>query len=351
MIKIITLHSIPNPGSVLQAYALQRFLFEKGYNNEIIDYRPYYSNVGKNKVKGIIREILFYRNQKSLQNKYSNFVRENLKLTNETYDTFKSLINSPPIADKYLTGSDQLWNLSYDCGKDDAYYLKFIENNKYSFATSIGKSNIPSDELNNILGNINSFKGISVREKSTSEILSSKLNRKVEWVCDPVFLLDKDSYKNMIKSVDFNDYVIIYLSKSSDLLNNIIAKIKKDYGYKIILAGGNITRCTCDLHIKDLGPYDFLSYLYNAKLVISSSFHATAFSHIFHKEFLSILPEGNSERIESLLKLTELENRIVKNVEDLSCLENKIDFSLVEQRLKGFISNSKEFLIKKICED
>lgn len=352
MINIITLHSIPNPGSVLQAYALQQFLFEMGYDNEIIDYRPFYSNIGKNKIKGIIRKFLFYRNQRYLLNKYSDFVENNMKLTQNTYSNFNSLVEHPPIADKYLTGSDQLWNLTYDCGKDDAYFLKFIDSDKkYSFATSVGKRNIPIDELNVILKNINTFKSISTREKSTSEILSKSLNREVEWVCDPVFLLDKDKYMRMVKNVEHEDYAVIYLSKSSDLLDQIVDKIKKEYGYRIILAGGNIKRCSCDLHIKDLGPYDFLSYLYNAKLVISSSFHATAFSHIFHKEFISILPEGNSERIESLLELTGLQDRIIRDTKQLDCLNKNIDFGAVDEKLDIFINTSKEFLINKICED
>lgn len=352
MINIITLHNIPNPGSVLQAYALQQFLFENGYKNEIIDYRPYYSVIGKNKIKGIIRELLFRKNQNSLLCKYNEFINKNMKLTKNTYNSLKSLFDNPPLADKYLTGSDQLWNLSYDCGKDDAYYLKFTNNkNKYSYATSVGKNNIPPDELNIIIENISTFKNISTREKSTSEILSKKLCRNVEWVCDPVFLLNKDKYINMINPVNFENYAVIYLSKSSDLLNGIIEKIKNEYGYKIILAGGNVTRCPCDLHLKDLGPHDFLSYLFYAKLVISSSFHATAFSHIFHKEFIAILPEGNSERIESLLQLTGLEDRIIRDTNELNCLQNKIDFNIVDQKLDDFIYNSKQFLLQKICED
>ena len=41
--------------------------------------------------------------------------------------------------------------------------------------------------------------------------------------------------------------------------------------------------------------------LENADIIISSSFHATAFSHIFHKKFGVILPNNNGERLESFL--------------------------------------------------
>lgn len=37
-IGIITMHRVPNFGSALQAYALQKKLFQHGYDNRIIDY-------------------------------------------------------------------------------------------------------------------------------------------------------------------------------------------------------------------------------------------------------------------------------------------------------------------------
>ena len=57
---LITLHSINNPGSALQAFALDRYLHRIGVDNQIIDYRPVYSKLGKNKIKGIIRIIFLH---------------------------------------------------------------------------------------------------------------------------------------------------------------------------------------------------------------------------------------------------------------------------------------------------
>lgn len=39
-IGILTFHDAHNYGAMLQCYALQQFLFKKGYNVEVIDYRP-----------------------------------------------------------------------------------------------------------------------------------------------------------------------------------------------------------------------------------------------------------------------------------------------------------------------
>lgn len=80
------------------------------------------------------------------------------------------------------------------------------------------------------------------------------------------------------------------MSDHKELLNKAY-EYYHSKGIKVVLAGGFTKRCKCDLHIKDLGPAEFLNLIYNSLAVISSSFHATAFSHIFHKKFYSIIPE------------------------------------------------------------
>lgn len=352
MINIITLHSIYNPGSVLQAYGLQKFLQNEGYNVKIIDYRPFYSTIGKNKIKGFLRKILFYKNELKLKNKYEEFIKKKLILTDRQYHCLRELEAKPPKADIYISGSDQLWNMDYDCGKDDAYYLSFVkEGIKISYATSIGKKHISEKEANNIIKKIKNYKMLSVREESNSVFLTKKLNKKVQWVCDPVLLLSLKEYKDLIKEQEIkkieDKYVVIYLSSESDILNKIIEDIKGKTDYKIILLGGNRTRCKCDIHIKDIGPYEFLSLLYNSEIVISSSFHATVFSHIFHKKFGVILPNHNGERIESLLNLSNLTDHII-NENNISNIYNEINFKEVDEKLNVFINSSKHYLLSTI---
>lgn len=348
-LKMITLHSIYNPGSVLQALGLQNFLVKNGYETEIIDYRPYYSTIGKNKIKGIARKIIYYKNEKNMQDKYEAFIKNNMLLTNKKYRTYKALMKSSLQADYFIAGSDQLWNLDYDCGRDPSYYLQFVKKGrKLSYATSLGKKEISDAELNAISSKIKDFQMISVREESSSNILSEKMQRTVFWVCDPVFLLNQDYYEKMTKKPLIDKYVVIYLSAESKLLNSVVSDIKKKTGYKIVLMGGNVTRCECDYHIKDIGPIDFLSLIKYAEMVISSSFHATAFSHIFHKKFGAILPSGNGERIESLVNLSGLTNRIINCERDIPNIYTDIDYESVDYKINLFVENSKEILIKAL---
>ncbi len=348
-IHIITLHSIYNPGSALQAFGLQRFLESNGYDTEIIDYRPSYSTIGRNKIKGYLRKVLFYQNERKVKQKYETFMDSEMKLSSNTYRSFEQLKQSYNIDDIFIAGSDQLWNSDYDCGRDQAYYLDFTDSdNKMSYATSVGKKYISGDEINRIAKSIVHYKTVSVREKSTSEILTSELGRDVFWVCDPVFLLDHMAYSKMTRDIDKEKYALVYLSSESKILDSIVEDIREKTGYKIILIGGNRTRCACDEHIKDLGPYDFLSLIKNSEIVISSSFHATAFSHIFHKKFGVILPNMNGERIESLLALTGLSSHIVKDIDGIPAIYEDIDYSSVDASLDEFICESKKILLNGI---
>lgn len=351
VIKIITLHSIYNPGSALQAYALQAFLASEGYEVQIIDYRPWYSVVGKNKLKGYIRNIVYFSTNKKLREKYGAFMCEHMTLTDTIYKNEEEIRTNPPAADVYVAGSDQLWNMDYDCGRDDVYYLTFVKDgSKVAYATSIGKKEIPEEEVQTICSKIKDYEFLSVREKSNALLLEKKLGRKVSWVCDPVFLLPADNYEKMTKRLCAEKYAVVYLSAQSQLLDKIVEDIKNRTGYKVILLGGNVKRCKCDEHIKALGPYDFLSYIRYAELVVSSSFHATAFCHIFHKRFGVLLPPRNAERIISLLGLSKLEKHVIRDEQGIGVLYEQIDFTEADGKLKSFIDDSKQDLRNAIAE-
>ena len=348
---LITLHSINNPGSALQAYALNRFLNDNGIKNEIIDYRPYYSKIGTQIIKGIIRTIVFYPNERETNRKYNTFVKKYMKLTRKRYFLYSQLKNKSPEADCYIVGSDQLWNPDYECGKDSAYTLSFIKGkDKIAYATSVGKPTLSESELENLALRIEDFKWISVREKSTSKLLSAKMARDVSWVCDPVFLLDSKDYLNLVTENKYGDYAVMYLAVASPMLDKYIEYLRSVLGLKIIQAGGNLKRCNCDLHLKNIGPEEFLTLIQHAKFVISGSFHATAFSLLFKKSFCAFLPESNGERILSILSLTGLESRIIRQENDFSEATKAIDYSVVDAELSLFIEKSRNKLIDEVSE-
>ena len=345
-VKIITIHAMYNPGSVFQAYALQEYL-KLEHDVKIIDYRPLYLYSEGSLLKLIAKKILWGKAYRNRNRKFIGFVEKRMNLTRK-YKSFKHLKHAGLSADVFMTGSDQLWNTDHPCGKYEAVYLSFVKRGKkISYSTSVGKKNIDQDNLNRLKKMLSDFSALSVREKSTAEQLSSVLNRNVSWVCDPVLLLPASSYQQFIstKRLVNQKYAVVYILGSSESLDKVVNYYKLK-GLFVVLAGGFTRRCNCDLHIKDVGPEDFLNLIYYAEIVISSSFHATAFCHIFHKNFITFLPKANGERISGLLECSGLESHSVLSGEftDLKKIDDCIDWNAVEKKLNVYIENSKEFL-------
>ena len=351
---LITLHNIGNPGSSLQAYALNKYLNDLGIDNTIIDYKPYYTKIDAQVIRSLLRILVFWKNHRMTLKKYEAFAQRYMQLTSRCYRKYSDLKRANLKANCFIVGSDQLWNATYKCGRDKAFKLAFVKDvPKISYATSVGRAEIPEKERLHLIRGICDFEWISVREQSTSSMLSRYMKRRVEWVCDPVFLLDKSVYEEMIKGCDctkYDEYAVMYLAESSPLLDGLIDYLRVVKGWKIIQAGGNRKRCNCDVLINCVDPVDFLALIKNAKFVISGSFHATAFSLIFEKQFGVLLPNKNEERIISLLNLVGLENKIIMNNSDFEYVLSVVDYMQCKHKLKQFIEESGRQFNKALLE-
>lgn len=348
-LNIVTIHAMHNPGSVLQAYALQTYL-SQFVETRVVDYRPEYFYSEGSKAKLLAKRILFGAAYKSRAQKFNDFIDNELVLTDrfEDSDSLRKLATDGEV---FVAGSDQLWNRDYPCGSDPSFYLEFAGDcRKLSYSTSVGKSIINPTDMAFLKAHLQSFDSLSVRERSTALALSEGLGRDVEWVCDPVLLLDAEHYERFITKPSFasTPYVTVYLSGASDTLNDLVDFYRMQ-GLKVVLAGGFTKRCYCDIHIKDMGPKDFLSLIRYSEAVVSSSFHATAFCHLFHKDFVTILPESNGERIVSLLDQSGLSCRGILEGQGVSRLSQIANWTSVDAKLSAHVDSSKSYLNKCIA--
>ena len=302
----ITLHRTDNCGSTLQAYALQHFLNSHGVDNEIIDYVPGYLESKGNLIKSFLRFLIYGKYIRARKKKFNIFIDENLKVTKRKYKTYLQLKLNYPKADCYITGSDQLWNTMYMCGRDPAYYLSFANARKIAYGVSVARCPIPIDNLEIICRHANNFEWISTREKSSVMQLTELeiSDKEIEHVCDPVLLnpvcvYDKVKTECLIKEM----YILVYLAQDIDikLLYNLIKKININ-NYKVVFAGAYRNKIKCDYHIRDMGPAEFISLIYNAEYVVSNSYHATIFSLLYKKQFATVLPPQNNSRIMDILE-------------------------------------------------
>lgn len=345
----ITLHDTDNCGSSLQAFSLQKFLLSNGIDNEIIDYVPEYAKNNGSPIKSLLRKLIFYRDSNERDKKFHQFVVDYLHLTEKKYRSFQELDGTPLEADFYITGSDQLWNATYRCGNDPAFYLDFVKTGKkLAYAVSLGREVIPKDNLELVKKYAQDYQWLSVREKSSVKQLEGVLNgKRVDYVCDPVLLNTVEIYLQMQAPRLIKDpYILVYMAQIPDApsMDAFIEAIQKKVNGKVVLIGSYRNRCACDIHKRDVAPAEFLSLIANAEYIISNSFHATMFSMIYEKQFATVLPERNGTRIKEILDYTDLTEHAISSI-SVPWIE---DYTEVRNKLAHFRTQSQQILLNEL---
>ena len=343
-----TLHAIDNCGSCLQAYALQQHLLSLGHQNEIIDYRPDYARNNGNPLKNFIKSIVFHKQMKERWRVFDTFVKEHLILTSQTFSSYEEVKRSNLEADVFVTGSDQVWNDYFPCGRDPVYYLSFTDKKKISYAASVGRSLTESAGLDTLCDKIRDFDAVSVREKNTPAELAKK-GISATWVCDPTLLHKKDFYEKIMHSKETVEYLLVYLTEKSELLDEVIRKYREEKNGKVIYVGSFLNRCDCDVNYTDVGPREFVGLIANASMVIAGSYHALLFSCIFQKEFV-ILPYKNNARMEQFLDYIECKKRYLSDGVNENTLET-IEWQMINDKIDELVDKSKDWLNNRLYED
>jgi transposase len=84
----------------------------------------------------------------------------------------------------------------------------------------------------------------------------------------------------------------------------------------------------------------WLSNIKHAEVVITDSFHCTVFSILFKKKFICIANKRRGvTRLENLLKLIQLENRLIFDFNQLD--ENLLGVDIDYQKVERFLSEEK----------
>ncbi len=361
-IGIITFQYADNYGALLQAFALRKYLQDLGHDVQIINYDNSYLYMKNRSIKNrIISKVwkiiaLLLGKRKKLE-KFKKFRSEILQIDSTVIRNKKQIINYTNAMnfDMYIVGSDQVWN-PYITMNDDVYYLSFEKNKrKISYAASFGIDEFPNEYKETFIQNIKQFSSISVREKTAKKILSLMKIENVRVVLDPVFLLNKEIWGKEAITTENEPYILCYYmpgdKKCENLIKKTAKKLNEKYNYRII----NIGRKEYKRFLNDgtdivsASPFEFLGYFKNAKFIVTNSFHGTAFSIIFEKDFFSVVNiENNGEkklssRIVDLLNSVELTTNIIKN-DNYNIDDIKIDYDKVNEKLSAMIDKSKDYL-------
>ena len=308
-----------NYGALLQYYALQQYLTRK--NNYVFwikwEFYKRWKGTRLDNVKLLLRHLLIYLSSYRCHRTFLKFCRDYLNMSVQTY-TEESEADSYPIADYYITGSDQVWG-----GTQPECFLSFVNDNskKIAYAASFGKGEITQEHFEKIAPWIRQFAHVSIREENGIEICR-RMKVEATHLLDPTFLLDEDDYPHRQLYIK-NPYIFAYLLNVGSK-NDVHWYELKDYALKTncdlkvcAVQGSEYLFCNKDLVYPS--PTEWLSYYKQARCVVTNTFHGTVFAIIHHKPFLCILQRGSSAnqntRMSSLLSTLGLEDRIL-NCED-----------------------------------
>lgn len=353
---LITIHVGSNFGSVLQTYATCKVLERLGISITVLNYIPSrVTTLGflanrktlKAKIKAIIGLPIIWCNKMI----YGGFVKRHCKLTKEIHNTEEYSKLSLQF-NRFIVGSDQVWNSKHNEGVDEMYYFSFVpkEAIKIAFASSFGREFLEKEEMDQIRPWLAEFKAISVRESSGIAVLKSMgINNAIQ-IVDPTFLLSQKEWKDKLisKPIIGEPYMLMYLPYNiidKERIYQYARKVATLNKWKIVTFSWDVRKDKyADKTMIFASPKDFLNLMYYAEFVITNSFHGTAFSINLNKQFITFTPSEFSTRICSILDLVNLRSRLVTDYLDPTALSlqiEKIDYEpinniLNQEREKAF---------------
>ncbi len=354
-IGILTFNWALNYGAVLQMYTLYKYLSK---NNEVfvINYVPdYLANLYSTKIfdkplriKSVMEKMLQKLIKHKQYKKFKEFIDKDITLTEKAKNSAELLkiINK---LDLVAVGSDQVWN--YDITKDHLkdYLLSNINCNKISYAASLGKNEIKSEVVGLFKKSLKNFDFVSLREEASISYLNKICKRKNYKLCiDPVFLFKKEEWEIIAEKsyckLPNKEYILVYMLEYNANLIKVAKYLSKIYNISVVsieipfLTLERITKMKKIKKLHDVGPIDFVKLFSNAKYILTNSFHGTAFSLIFNKQFISFAHSTVNLRMENLLKLYGLENNQIAN----SFKDIEVVKKILEKSKQAYNNQNKE---------
>lgn len=385
-IGILTLVNQLNYGGVLQAYALQRVLRDRGYDVEVIDYWYSQRNIDLygeyltasgfdwRKIALFIKKQLrvgFMFGELRRRESTISFLDKHIKLSRCSYCSAEELAFIADY-DCIIVGSDQVWNYQW-FGTPNPFLLGQVPSSvrKVAYAPSFGFKQLPTCRLSEYQTALNGFDFISAREKEGCEQIRSWIGRSVERVLDPSLLLTADQWASDFNlTVNRGNYIFCYwLGDLSILLPRLYTLARHQRKRIRLFVGNDIkwrgtwfrlqwyrSRMLFGLDVKlvrSADPEAFLREISQSSAVLSDSFHALMFAVTFRKpvRILTNTEKGRTDmsaRMLNFVDLLELRDVVTESIE---C---EIKFSpvsdAVSQKLEANRQKSFRFLLTSVGE-
>lgn len=352
---IITFNDTNNFGSLLQTYALYQVIRDRYSQCEIINYRCknlYDREIPKHfyqlrTPKDFYRYTKYHREQQKKYKELTAFANTNMFLSPVL--TKENVADYCRKYDKIIVGSDIVWGLDIT-GEDYTYFLDFMSRGeKYAYASSFGSDYIMSDPRKKKVGDLlRTFKLIAVRENDACACVRAISGKDAYLVLDPTLLLSSAEWEKYVSCRLIKEpYILTYFEDEQGVVRNTAIKLSAQTGLSVY----NITNGKNMEGVKNISAYsieDFLSYIFFADLVITSSYHGMAFSINFNKQFY-FFNRCHKSRMDTLASIARVENRELKKNELWDSTD--INYLFVNDNISEWRKKSFNYLNKVFCND
>ena len=367
-VAIVTWTKWNNYGTILQSYALYSIIKKWGFEVNVLDDKYISSSACvakfgtptkyqylKNKIKNFfakrnfIEQIIYKREKKCdrCKRRLIHYYKKNVD--------YKHLNLLEKQFDAFVCGSDQIWTPD-ESFFDPYYFLDFVkEKTKIAYAPSIGRSSYPDNKKIQVSRMLESFKAISVREKTGKNILSTLTYKPVHVCLDPTLLLTGKEWITKLHLTDCSNnkknYALCYYLGENDWYREKVDAICKEKKLEKVvipwLKKDIANTPQSEIIIPD--PIKFLELILNASYIFTDSFHGFIFSLLFRKEvfvfarFSEYDSSSQNSRVKDLCDKLKLNSNYITPNDNIQ-LNKQIDYRTVDVELHKSRNESLSFL-------
>ena len=370
-IGILTLPLHNNYGGILQAYALQTVLKRMGHDAVVIDksreiklpiisfsrYFLYFKLLAHKVLVDRNTTIFWDRKHNREYKVMSTYTLPFMQMYIKRFVAKRDYSNiKQGDFDAFVVGSDQVWRPKY-FGQNiiSKAFLSFAKDwdvKRISYAASFGTEEWEYSEEQTLECKewIKKFDAVSVRESSAVKLCKEYLNVDALHVLDPTMLLSATDYIQLFKDANSPQSpasLMCYILDETEDKQKVVFNVEETLNLTAFSVNSKYEVRTAPLEERIQPPVEaWLRGFYDAKFVVTDSFHACVFSILFEKPFIVY---GNKDRgmarFHSLLSIFGLENRLITNSADAQkVIAEPIDWNAVNARKKEWQEKSLNFL-------
>jgi hypothetical protein len=347
-VNVLTFCTWTSIGSILQSLGLKKALESSECEScLLLADENKFSVIKVTSLKSFISrifQIMINGKRRRAYRKRCDFIDNNLNVvTYESYEDLTDMVQEEQNS-YYLAGSDQIWNPDR-CYKH--FFLEFVKNRKcVSYAASMGKTEIPIENIDKFSELMQRLDHISVRENQCKDVLQPLTEKKISVHIDPTFLVDAEEWRKYEKKYSIRKpYILLYMIYWDSEIKEQIKELKKRTGLPVYAICSGLSRVYADKRLYDVGVEEFLWLIDNAKYVITSSFHGVAFATIFNKKFAALVNPSSPSRIQNLMGILNIPNTSIGKLDQT----DDFDYNLINKKILEERSKSMEYL-KEVFE-